>query len=68
MKSEAKNSTKAAASLPTLPTPVPVLGEEQLTTSEMENVTTVFRYFETGLREATILPKVNIYLSIFRDI
>ena len=25
----------------------------------MENVTTVFRYFETGLREATILPKVK---------
>ena len=34
------------------------LDEDQLTTSEMENVTTVFRYFETGLREATILPKV----------
>ena len=33
--------------------------EDQLTTSEMENVTTVFRYFETGLREATILPKVT---------
>lgn len=31
--------------------------EDQLTASEMENVTTVFRYFETGLREATILPK-----------
>ena len=72
-----------------------VPGEEQLTISEMENVTTVFRphynvwragycppvkysftteiklfwchvvttefrYFETGLREATILPKVNM--------
>ena len=35
--------------------------EDQLTTSEMENVTTVFRYFETGLREATILPKVNSF-------
>ena len=34
--------------------------EDQLTASEMENVTTVFRYFETGLREATILPKVSI--------
>ena len=33
--------------------------EDQLTASEMENVTTVFRYFETGLREATILPKVS---------
>lgn len=32
---------------------------EQLTASEMENVTTVFRYFETGLREATILSKVG---------
>ena len=60
MKSEAKNSTKATTTtnLPSLPTPVPVIGEEQLTISEMENVTTVFRYFETGLREATILPKV----------
>ena len=37
-----------------------VPGEEQLTISEMENVTTVFRYFETGLREATILPKVDM--------
>ena len=32
---------------------------DSLTASEMENVTTVFRYFETGLREATILPKVK---------
>ena len=56
MKSEAKNPAKAG---PTLPTPVPLLGEDQLTISEMENVTTVFRYFETGLREATILPKVQ---------
>ena len=38
----------------------PVVGGEQLTASEMENVTTVFRYFETGLREATILPKVDM--------
>ena len=59
MKSEAKNPSKAAPSLACLPTPVPVVGEDQLTTSEMENVTTVFRYFETGLREATILPKVQ---------
>ena len=58
MKSEAKSTTKAPAP-PSLPTPVPVLGEDQLTISEMENVTTVFRYFETGLREATILPKVQ---------
>ena len=36
--------------------------EDQLTTSEMENVTTVFRYFETGLREATILPKVIYFI------
>ena len=30
-----------------------------LTKSEMDVVTTVFRNYETGLREATILPKVG---------
>ena len=32
--------------------------EEEMTEKEMDEVTTVFRSFETGLREATILPKV----------
>ena len=36
--------------------------KEEMTEKEMEEVTTVFRNFETGLREATILPKVNILL------
>ena len=33
---------------------------EELTNKEMEAVTTVFRSFETGLREATIYPKVSV--------
>ena len=40
---------------------IPEKLQQQLTASEMENVTTVFRYFETGLREATILPKVGVW-------
>ena len=32
--------------------------KEDLTKREMEVVTTVFRNFETGLRRASILPKV----------
>ena len=32
--------------------------EEEMTEKEMDEVTTVFRSFETGLREATIEPKV----------
>ena len=35
---------------------------DQLTEKEMEDVTTVFCSMETGLREATIYPKV-IYLQ-----
>ena len=31
----------------------------ELTEQEMEVVTTVFRNYETGLREATIYPKVG---------
>ena len=34
--------------------------EEELTEAELEFVTTVFKSFETGLREATIYPKVNL--------
>ena len=33
---------------------------EGLTDYEMDCITRVFRSFETGLRQATILPKVNI--------
>ena len=33
--------------------------KESLTKSEMEVVTTVFRSYETGLRRASILPKVK---------
>ena len=36
---------------------------DQLTQKEMEDITTVFRSMETGLREATIYPKV-IYLQL----
>ena len=36
------------------------LEEEELTEAELEFVTTVFKSFETGLREATIYPKVNL--------
>ena len=32
--------------------------KEEMTEKEMDEVTTVFRSFETGLREATIEPKV----------
>ena len=32
---------------------------EEMTKSEMEVVTTVFRSYETGLREGTISPKVG---------
>ena len=34
--------------------------KEELTEAEMEFVTTVFKSFETGLREATIYPKVSL--------
>ena len=36
------------------------LEEGELTEAELEFVTTVFKSFETGLREATIYPKVNL--------
>ena len=32
---------------------------DQLTDKEMQDITTVFRSLETGLREATIYPKVS---------
>ena len=37
---------------------------EELTKREMECVTTVFKSFETGLREATISPKVVLLSHI----
>ena len=36
-----------------------VMAEEELTEREMEVVMTVFKSYETGLREATIYPKVK---------
>ena len=38
---------------------VPSQAREEMTEKELEVVTRVFRSFETGLREATILPKVR---------
>ena len=38
---------------------VPSQVREEITEKELEEVTRVFRSFETGLREATILPKVR---------
>ena len=34
---------------------------DQLTKKELDDITTVFRSMETGLREATIYPKVNMF-------
>ena len=34
-------------------------GPEELTEKELDVITTVFRSYETGLREATINPKVQ---------
>ena len=39
------------------------LNLEELTEQEMDVVMTVFRSYETGLREATIYPKVGITLN-----
>ena len=36
---------------------------EDLTEREMEVVMTVFRIYETGMREATIYPKVMFFLN-----
>ena len=47
-KNEPKEKTKEMESL-----------AEEMTKSEMEVVTTVFRSYETGLREGTISPKVG---------
>ena len=34
---------------------------DELTKREIEVITTVFKSFETGLREATILPRVGFF-------
>ena len=41
--------------------------DQELSLREMENVTVVFKSYETGLREATILPKVRISISLHLD-
>ena len=38
---------------------------EMLTERELEEVTAVFKSFETGLREATIDPKVHAIMGKF---
>ena len=38
---------------------VPEAPDQELSLREIENVTVVFKSYETGLREATILPKVR---------
>ena len=35
---------------------------DELTEKELDVITTVFRSYETGLREATILPKVVSFI------
>ena len=37
--------------------------QEELTEKELDVITSVFRSYETGLREATILPKVPIIIT-----
>ena len=37
--------------------------QEELTEKELDVITTVFRSYETGLREATILPKVPVIIT-----
>ena len=39
-----------------------------LTEQELEVVTTVFRNYETGLREATIYPKVRTFFGTFLEL
>ena len=36
---------------------------DELTEKELDVITTVFRSYETGLREATILPKVVSFIQ-----
>ena len=41
---------------------VPEVEADELTEKELDVITTVFRSYETGLREATILPKVVSFI------
>ena len=50
-----EGSMKKAAACPA--------AQEELTEKELDVITTVFRSYETGLREATILPKVPIIIT-----
>ena len=43
---------------------VPGQVRDEMTEKELEVVTRVFRSFETGLREATILPKVKTLMNL----
>ena len=49
-------------SRPRVGSPSPSWSPDILSTKEMEAVTTVFRNFETGLREASIDTKVTTYI------
>ena len=40
----------------------------KLSANELERVTEVFKMYETGLREATIYPKVGMFNDIFVEI
>ena len=42
--------------------------QEELTEKELDVITTVFRSYETGLREATINPKVNMDNTLVTNI
>ena len=55
MPGHSEGSMKKAAVFPA--------AQEELTEKEMDVITTVFRSYETGLREATILPKVPIIIT-----
>ena len=48
-------------SRPRVGSPSPSWSPDILSTTEMEAVTTVFRNFETGLREASIDTKVKLF-------
>ena len=41
---------------------------DMLTEKELESVTTVFRSFESGLREATIYPSVSMFENLLNKI
>ena len=55
MPGQRERSMKKAAACPA--------AQEELTEKELDVITTVFRSYETGLREATILPKVPIIIT-----